>query len=183
MLRTAMLIGCIGCLGSLASCTQSPAGKADTHPRVGVYDSRAVAVAFVGSDVWNATEGKRLAALRAEYDKAKAEGDTKRMAELDAKGRAWQALMHRQGFSTAPVDDILAHIQDRLPGIAEEAGVEAIVSRWDEEALARHAEGERVDVTMALVDALKPTDRQRRAAIEIQRHAPIPLDKAGQIDD
>ncbi|NQT94653.1 MAG: hypothetical protein HQ559_17995 [Lentisphaerae bacterium] len=186
-MKTSVLIGCLGCLCVLASCTQRPMAPqtehADARPRVGVYDSRAIAIAFVGSEVYKATDGKALADLKAEYDKAKAEGDQDRMAELEAKGKAQQALLHKQGFSTAPVDGMLAHIKNQMAGIAEDAGVEAIVSKWDKEALAKHQGAELVDVTMPLVDAFKPNDRQRKSAIGIQEHPPISLKEAEKIDD
>ena len=49
--------------------------------RIGVYDSRAIAVAYCGSDYHDAD----LAPLRQAYEKAKAEGDEKRTSELNAK--------------------------------------------------------------------------------------------------
>jgi len=153
------------------------------RPRVGVYDSRAVAVAFFGSEVYDATEGKALAELRAEYEKAKSEGATQRMEELGAKGKALQVLAHKQGFSTAPVDNILAHIQDQIPEIAQKAGVETILSKWDKDALAKYPNAELVDVTMELVDALKPKPGQRQSAIEIQKVPPISLKDAERIED
>lgn len=59
----------------------------------------------------------------------------------------------------------------------------ALVSKWDKDGLARYRDAELVDVTMALVDALNPNDRQRKSAIEIQKHEPIPLEKAEGIKD
>lgn len=176
-----------GILHTLASGTQParvpPTEPTGARPRVGVYDSRAIAVAFVGSEVYMATDGKALAELRAEHEKAKAAGDTQRMATLEAKGKAQQAQMHQQAFSTAPVDAILAHIADQMPGTASAAGVAAIVSAWDRDALAMYPNAERVDVTMALVDAFRPNDRQRKSAIEVQKHPPISLEEAGKIED
>ena len=51
-------------------------------------------------------------------------------AALDALGPAMQKRLHEQGFGTAPVDDIIARIEDKLPDIAKEAGVDVIVSKW-----------------------------------------------------
>ena len=119
----------------------------------------------------------------AEHAKAKAAGDTKRIGELEAEGAARQRTMHKQGFSTAPVDNILEQIKDRLPDIAEKSGVTVLVSKWDKEALAKHPSAEQVDVTMALVDAFSPGPRQRRSASEIQQHAPIPLGQAEKLSD
>lgn len=91
--------------------------------------------------------------------------------------------MHIQGFSTAPVDNILDHIKDRLSAIKEKAGVTALVSKWDKAGLAKYKDAELVDVTMALVDAFNPSDRQRKSASEIQKNDPIPLEQAENIRD
>jgi len=166
-------------LVAIAGCTRTSAlSPATPKERIGVYDSRAIAVAFVGSPAYNASRGKKLAEMKAAHDKAKAEGGHKRVAELEAWGKAQQALLHRQAFSTAPVDGILVQIKDRLPAIKKEAGVSVLVSKWDKDTLATHLSAERIDVTTALIDAFDPTERQRKSAIEIQKRKPIPLDRA-----
>ena len=158
---------------------QEPAAKV----RVGIYDSRAIAVAFGGSEAFQASTGKQLAALRAEYNEAKAAGNQKRVAELEAQGKAQQVLLHKQGFRTAPVDDILDHIKDKIPGIAKAAGVGPIVSKWDKDALAKYKSAELVDVTMPLVNAFHPIERQLKFAIEIQKQPPISLEEAEKLAD
>lgn len=145
--------------------------------RIGTYDSRAVAVGFVGSEVYKATAGKKLADMMAEYKRAQADGDTKRVEELKAWGEAQQTLLHKQGFSTAPVDDILDHINDQLPEIKKQANVGILVSKWDKKTLTKHKSAERVDVTMNLIEAFRPNDQQKKSAIEIQKHDPVPLEK------
>lgn len=170
------------CVGAVPA--EEPAAlQPEAKLRVGVYDSRAIVVAFVGSPAYKAADGKKLTEMMAEHERAKADGNQNRVAELEAQGKAQQVLLHKQGFSTAPVDEILKHIKDQIPEIAKAAGVGPIVSKWDKEALAKYKSAELVDVTMALVDAFKPNDRQRKSAIEIQKHDPIPLEKAGKIDD
>jgi hypothetical protein len=150
-----------------------------TKERIGVYDSRAIAVAFVGSESFS----KWMSDLMVKLEKAKAAGDHERVAELEKEGKERQKLIHKQGFSTAPVDNILEQIKDRLPAVNEKAGVDLLVSKWDNEALEKHSSAERVDVTMALIDAIHPTERQRSSAIAIQKHEPIPLEKADKIKD
>lgn len=166
-------------VGMRLSVGDSATLSANPKERVGVYDSRAVAVAYCGSTLHN----KSMSTLMAEFEKAKAAGDRKRIAELKAEGAAGQKLMHMQGFSTASVDDILDRIKERLPAIKEQAGVTALVSKWDKPGLAKYKDAEVVDVTMALVDAFSPNDRQRKSAIEIQNHDPIPLEQAEKIKD
>lgn len=177
------MAGVIGLCVVAAMAEEPVATTSETKLRVGVYDSRAIAVAFIGSQAYNNSDGKKMAEMMAEHKKAKAEGNKKRVAELEAWGKAQQVLLHKQGFSTAPVDDILSHINDKMPEIAKTAGVGPIVSKWDKQALAKYESAELVDVTMALVDAFNPNERQRKSAIEIQKHTPISLDKAGKIDD
>ena len=102
---------------------------------VGTFDSRAIAVAYIRSDA----NAELLYQMRAEVESALAEaraaGDDARVAELEQRGPALQRKYHEQGFSTAPVDDILVHVEDRLAHIAKEAGVDVLVSKW---ALAYH---------------------------------------------
>ena len=158
------------------------AGYADTAKpktrvaRIGTYDSRAIAVAFVGSEVYKATVGKKMSEMMAEYKKAESEGDKKRVKELKTWGETQQALLHKQVFSTAPVDDILKHIIDQFPEIKKKAGVELLVSKWDTQTLAKHTSAEQIDITMLLIDAFKPNEKQKRSAIEIQKHEPVPLE-------
>lgn len=147
--------------------------------RIGVYDSRSIAVAWAGTETHNTL----LKSLQAEWQQAKAAGDQKRVEEVEAEAEAQQRLLHMQAFSTAPVDDILAYIEDSLPQIQQEASVTMLVSKWDSETLAKYPSAELVDVTMVLVDALQPNERQRQHAIGIQTQDPIPLEEAEKIQD
>lgn len=146
--------------------------------RIGVYDSRSIAVAFIGSEIYqNSSIGKQHAALQAELMKAKAEGDDERFEKLCKQAEPQTTLLHQQGFSTAPVDDILEHITDRLPEIMKQAEVDRLISKWDTKTLAKHESSEREDVTILLIEAFKPNERQKAIAIGIQNHEPLPLEK------
>ena len=79
----------------------------------------------------------------------------------------WLAL------TTAPVDDVLEHIQAQLPALASQAGVEVIVSKWD---LVYQAPSTSfVDVTDLLVAAFDPNERGLKSAREIVTQEPLPL--------
>jgi hypothetical protein len=136
--------------------------------RIGIYDSRAVAVAYAGS----AFQVRKMQGLTTQLKKAREAGDAKEVSRLEAEGKEWQATLHQQGFGTAPVDDILTNIASDLPKIREAAGVTALVSRWNQAELGNHPRAEQVDVTMKLVDAFHPTAKQRKYAIEIQKKSP-----------
>jgi len=157
--------------------SKSPEPAKSPTEKIGVYDSRAVAVAWVGTEAFT----QSLNALRKEAEQAKANGDRERAAALEKKGAAMQQRLHTQGFSTAPVDDILAHFQDQLAQIRTATGTTALVSKWDDATLAKHASAEQLDVTEKLVDAMHPNDRQRKSALEIVKSKPIPLAQAEKI--
>ena len=158
-------------LALLAPLLTTPRAQAvDAAPRIGVYDSRAVAMAYAGSSF----RRQKMDDLKARHQLALQAGDQQTAARLQAEGKAWQSALHRQGFGTAPVEDLLVHIQAELPRIQREAGVSQLVSKWDLLALARHPVAERIDLTMQLVDAFAPTAPQRRHAIDIQQEAPVP---------
>ena len=176
-----MTLSSLACLAVLG-CARAlpPAQEAEPAPvRIGVYDSRAVAVAYAGSTFNRDYHSK----LRQRHDEAEAAGDREGMAEIHAEGEARQRLFHMQGFSTAPVDEYLAHISDDIAEIRQNTGVDLLVSKWDKETLARHWSAERVDVTMMLVDAFRPDAKTRRTAVEIQGHKPISLRRAENIRD
>lgn len=142
---------------------------ASPDERIGVYDSRAIAVAYAGS----AFQQQKMQDLTSRHQRAKAAADTQGIARLEAEGQAWQVALHRQGFGTAPVDDLLAHIAGELPHICKAAGVTTLVSKWNAPELARHPHAERVDVAMQLVDGFRPNETQRKRALEIQKHRPV----------
>jgi len=143
------------CLAMAACSQQKSLEGASSKVRIGVYDSRSIAVAFSGSDLFN----EHISGLG------------------EAEMKAEQKLRHKQGFSTAPVDDILDLVKDQLPGVQEEADVQAIVSKWDKDGLAEYESAEQVDITMSLAALFNPNEKQLRSAEEIQKHKPISLDK------
>jgi hypothetical protein len=169
----------LACLTAATRITATAEEGGAARIRIGTYDSRSVAVAFAGSAPFN----EWMAGLKTDHEKAKAAGDTERVAALEKEAQARQRLMHQQGFSTAPVEDILATIKDKLPAIRAKAGVEALVSKWDKAGLAKYRDAEQADVTMALIEAFNPSERQRKSAIDIQKHKPISLEQARNIDD
>ena len=138
---------------------------------LGTFDSRAVAIAWFHSPAGQ----DELAGLHEELAAAQAAGDEDRVAALEAQGPELQARLHRMAFSTAPVGHLIELIRDDLKTIAAEAGVDAIVSKWD---VVYQAPGTTfVDVTDALILAFGPEERGLRAAREVMGTKPVPLDE------
>lgn len=147
---------------------EPPAGmSAKSSVLVGTFDSRAVAIAHYRSDAFD----QEMKALKTEFEKAKAAGDEKRAKELEAEGPARQELVHKQGFGTYPVDNILEKITDKLPGIADQAGVDVIVSKWD---IAYQRPGvELVDITELMVTLFNPDAKTLEAIGEVRKKTPV----------
>jgi hypothetical protein len=171
--------GLVMTMSKLAVCILLPVAvvavaQSESGESIGVYDSRSIAMAYAGTDMFT----EKLQELRSKRDAAEAAGDKELAAKLDEEGAAMQHEMHLQGFSTAPVDEIIELIEDKLPAIMEKHAVSAIVCKWDETALADYPDANRINVTMDLVDALNPNERQRQFAEEVQAKRPMPLKKA-----
>lgn len=154
-------------LGAEQSGGKSPGAKV----RVGTFDSRAVAMAYVRSEAFE----RRFKALKAEHEKAKAAGDQKRVEELEAQGREGQELVHKQGFGTWPVDNILDIIREEIPGIAKQAGVDVVVSKWD--VVYQRSGVELVDVTDLMVQPFDPDESTLKLIQEVLKGDPVPLEE------
>jgi hypothetical protein len=151
---------------SAAVCGEEP-------DRVGVYDSRAIAIAWAGTEPFLA----EIKDLQARHQAATEAGDAELAGKLATEGQARQEQMHYQGFSTAPVGNILARFEEPVAVAMETAGVMVILSKWDEEGLAGYPDAERVDVTMDLVLAMNPNERQLGFVKQMGDKPPVPLDE------
>jgi hypothetical protein len=152
----------------------APAGQSAAEPgaelRVGVYDSRAIAVA------WAASEFNPVGEKMKEYDAARAAGDEARVEELEEWGESRQRQLHRQGFGRVPVTDLLACVKDRFPEVARQTGVEVIAFECN-----YLAPGvEKVDITMALVMLYNPSPKTLKTVAELMKHKPLSLDEIEQ---
>ena len=137
--------------------------------RVGVYDSRAIAIAYGNSAAFQGS----IKTIRAEYEKAKTDKNDKRMKEIDAQMRLQQRRLHEQGFSTGSVADTMAKIKDSLPAVAKKAGVQVIVSKW--EVNYQSPEVEVVDVTDELVTLFHPGEKVMGWLKDLKNHPPVPM--------
>ena len=137
--------------------------------RVGVFDSRAVAGAWYRSKA----HMKKINEMKAEHKKAEAAGDTKRAAELEKDGSGSQEAAHKQVFSNEPIDDVLKRIEKNLPKIAESAGVDILVSKWEIAYQAKSAKF--VDVTWEMVNLFEPDEATVMVVKDILQSEPIPI--------
>lgn len=142
---------------------------------LGTYDSRAVAIAYVRSDDFAEYLREQQADLGRLLERARDNGDAALASELDRLGPAMQRRVHEQGFGAAPIDDIIARIEDQLPAIAQAAGVDVIVSRWELDH--RGASAASVDLTERIAAAFEPSPKTLESMRQIMAQEPVPLDQ------
>jgi hypothetical protein len=134
--------------------------------RIGTYDGRALAIAFVPMN-----KGQ-IAELLKQAKQVQAAGDAEKLAELRANGSALQTVRHLQAFGNAPVDDILQHIRNKLPEVAQKAGVCAIVREPD----FHDSTVETIDVTDQLVALFDPDERTLKLIDGVRKQKPMALE-------
>ncbi len=157
----------MGVSGAVAA----PAAKPSV--RIGVYDSRSVAIAYASSAEFQESMTK----LRGDFEQAKTKGDSAQVKKLEQQGQWTQVRLHQRGFSTAGVGDLLAKVTDGLPGVAREARVILIVSKW--EMPFKDPAVEIVDVTLPVAKLFHPDERTLKILGEIAGQQPIPFDELG----
>src|SRR5689334_13319647 len=108
-LRKWFIVTSTAAIGLLTSGTLS-AQTQTNKVRIGVYDSRAVAIAYA-----NSTEGREsMKTAQADYQKAKAEKNEKKMKQIESGMKLQQRRLHEQGFSTGSVVGTMAKVKDVL---------------------------------------------------------------------
>ena len=146
--------------------------------RIGVYDSRAVAYAWFWSKPVQQQMNEQFAAAK----KAKEVGDTAKYNEYITAIRARQDQSHREVFSTAPASEALTVIKARIPEIEEQAGVTALVSKWDDKTLKQYPNAVRVDVTDRLVhEFIQPNEKQARTLAGMVTSRPLSLKECDEL--
>ena len=162
--------------GSALGAGDSPIQDAAGAPallRVGTFDSRVVALAYYRSEL-----GIRAARdLHAELKEATESRDKKRVKQLEAKGPALQNLMHQQVFGNLSIPNVLKLVSESLPGIAAEAGVSLLVSKW--EIQYGTSDVELIDLTPQLVELFDLDEATRSMIDEILKGStePIPIEQ------
>ena len=147
---------------------QGAEGDSRATLRVGVYDSRAVGLAYGQCGEFEATIDK----MKAEREGAAVAGDTARVRELNEEGSWLQERMHMQVFSNLPIGDILEGREEMIAKVAESTGVDIIVP-----SVAWMGEGvEIVDVTEAFAMAFGIDEEAAKEMVrEVKNAEPVQL--------
>ncbi len=84
-------------------------------------------------------------------------------------------MIHKQGFGSWPVDNLLDKIKRGIPEIAAQADVDLIVSKWN--IVYRQPAVKFIDVTDLMVKPFDPDEATLTVIKEIQEQDPVPLEK------
>ena len=135
--------------------------------RIGVYDSRAIAICWFQSQ-----EGQKdLMSLREEFNSAKAKGDSVQAKKLEEKGQLTQRILHDKGFGRGSVAEIIEKKLNELKELAKKEKLMAICSKW--ELNFSSPDVETVDITMNILDMFKATDKVKKMVEEMKGIEPI----------
>ncbi len=170
LLTTAAIVG-LGLTYGLSLAGTSPTEARKDLLRVGVYDSRTVALAHYHRMISQGVTDE----FHKDHAKAKEAGDAEAMQAIEAKAVALQQQMHNRVFGHVPVDDILDEAGIDLAVIAREAGVDLIVCQWD--IGYQHPDAELIDLSKPLVLQFEPSEETLKTIESLKNHPPVPLDQ------
>ena len=138
--------------------------------RIGIFDSRCIAMAYGRTDFL-----KEMDSIKIKYAKAKEEGNKELVEELERLAPTKQLLMDQQGFSTGSILNIMEKVKDKLPSIAKDNNIKFIVSKW--EVMFTDESIELVDITDQLVEFFNPDEATRKIIEEIKAMKPVPIEQ------
>lgn len=143
--------------------------NAQTVQRIGVFDSRAVAVAFYNSSY--STNKQIFTDLSARMKEAKEKDDKETIALLEREANLRQAFMHEQGFGAGSIMNIIETVKDKIAVLAKEKELISVVSKWELAFTSENAE--LVDVTEAIAGFFEPDERIKSIIQEIMKSEPV----------
>ncbi len=145
--------------------TNSPAIAAHTNTKpeiTAIYDSRCIAVAYYRSQIH--------ADLLKEWTTQHDAGDEKVKKEVNEKANKMQQLAHLQGFSTEPVDELLARFQPQIEQIMATHNATAICSCW----LYKGDIKNTIDITDELAALYNPDEQTLNIIAKMKDVKPLP---------
>jgi hypothetical protein len=139
--------------------------------KIGTYDSRVITLAYSRSDTFNI----RLSAMQKQSQADFQGTDSTKKVQAAYRMITFQFLLHQQVFCTGTASAIIAIVKDKLPQVAKDAGVIAIVSKW--EIPCNDPSVEIIDLTMPISKLFNPQGDFENMAKEIAAQDPIAIEE------
>jgi hypothetical protein len=140
--------------------------------RIGIYDNRAIAVAYAPSKFNPVAEKMKI------YKQAQADGDQAKAKELEQWGKTHQRQLHFQGFGHVPVGDLLEPLNEQIAQLAKAKRLAAITMNCEFVS----DSVELVDVTDDLVKLFQPSEKTLERVAEIRKTEPLSLAELALMD-
>jgi len=140
---------------------------AQTKLRIGIFDSRSIAIVYANSKFFKNPYPEITARMKA----AKEKKDDKEIAKIEYEARLHQAILHDQGFGKGSVNGITDLYKDKIAAIAKAENLSAVVSKW--ELINNNSNVELVDITNNIVDLFEPSDKIKEVIKEVPQHEPV----------
>lgn len=173
---TLALIGAVlGCASSSSEDIESTGSGSAQGPRIAVFNTRAVAMAYARSSRPDCMLA-RVQEIRATHQKAEENGDESKAQDLAAEAVAIQEKIHGQVFSDAPIPEILQLIKSEMAAIAKAANVDLIVGQ----VLYESKEVALIDITEHMIAPFEPDAKTRQGIKELLKTQPVPLSELKQ---
>ena len=162
-----LMVACIFIWASGLSISQLESTKL----RIGIFDSRCIAVAYGRS----AGFMNEMDSIRTAHTKAKEKGNTELVEELEQLGPTKQVLLHQQVFSNGSIKNILEKLREKFPALAKDNEVKMILSKWEipfaDESI------ELIDVTDQLTVLFNPDEETKKVIENMKLMEPMPIEK------
>jgi hypothetical protein len=135
--------------------------------RIGVYDSRCIAIWYFNTEEFAGKMKDLMASLKV----AKEKKDTTQIKDIEEKGPLMQRIAHDKGFGRGSVAEILEKRKTELAELAKNEKISAIVSQW--EVNFSSSDIELVDVTLKLLELLEAPDKIKQYYEDMKSQEPM----------
>lgn len=129
---------------------------ASSKQRIGIYDSRSLAVWYFNTQEYKDT----MQTYRNQYKTANEKKDSITMKKIGDRMQLTQRILHDKAFGRGSMAIITEKRKDELQALAKSENLIAIVSKW--ELNYSTADVELVDITIKLLELLKAPDNVKK---------------------
>ncbi len=166
-----VLVSCVACQTDGDGRSTVSTESSDHHAAIGVFDSRAIALAYGRSSRPDCMLAK-VKAVHEQHAAAEQNQDTALMESLEQEAGALQEEIHNQVFGGAPIPDILGMLdQTEVQKIAHSSGVVCIVT----DPLFLDPGLSTVDVSLQLCELFEPDAQTVQMIQDLMATDPVPL--------
>ena len=151
----------------LSIMTWTSTSAAQTKVRIGIFDSRSVAIVYANSKFFKNPFSEITARMKAAKDKK----DDKEIAKIEYEAKLRQAILHDQGFGKGSVNTIIDLYRDKIAEIAKTENLSAVVSKW--EVIYSKPDIELVDITDKIIAFFEPSDKMKEVIKEVPQQEPV----------